>query len=364
MSDATESRDTGPHHRAVTLATSGKRYAVAPGETVLEGARRAGLALPYSCLGGLCGSCKAVVVEGEVAHRQPPLALNAAERAGHQALLCQAVPLTDLVIAAREVPSAADVPRRVLSVRVAEKRIVAPDVIMLNLVPPRGSRFRWLAGQYLEVLHRDARVGEVKRRAFSIANAPEDSGHVELHVRRVPGGGYTEFAFDRLAVGDLMRIEGPLGTFVPREDSERPMLFVAGGTGFAPVKALIEHFFYLGTARAMHLYWGARRSEDLYLPDLPFDWRARHPAFDYTPVLSDQALPGHRTGFVHDTVLEDHGDLSRHDVYMSGPPVMIDAARRRFVQSGLDEARLYYDSFEYAPDVLAAIIAARAGLRG
>jgi CDP-4-dehydro-6-deoxyglucose reductase len=347
----------------VTLHGSGKRFVVAPGETVLDAARRAGLALPYSCLGGLCGSCKATVLAGDCSYpNQPPQALTEAERAQHQVLLCQAVPRSDLVIVAREVPSVADLPRRVLALKLTEKTLLAPDVVRLTLKPPRGERLRWLAGQYLDVLLPGGR-----RRAFSIANAPEDADHVELHIRHVEGGGFTHHVFADLAVGAILRVEGPLGTFVPREDSERAMLLVAGGTGFAPIKALIEHFLHLGTSRPMHFYWGVRAERDLYLPALPAVWAARHPAFYVTTVLSEPAdgeARRHRTGFVHEVVLADFLDLSEFDVYMSGPPPMIEAGRRGFVQAGLPEERLYYDSFEYAPDVLAAILAARAGVRG
>ncbi len=347
----------------VTLHGTTKRFDAGPGETVLDAARRAGLALPYSCLTGTCGSCKATVLEGDVAYpNAPPQALDARERAAHQALLCQAVPQGDLVIVAREVPSAADIPKRVMALRVVEKTLLAPDVAKLVLVPPKRERLRWLAGQYLDVL-----LAGGRRRAFSIANAPEESDHVELHIRHVEGGGFTDYVFGALGVGTVLRVEGPLGTFVPREDSERPMLLVAGGTGFAPIKAIVEHFLHLGSARPMHFYWGARSARDLYLPELPRHWARVHPAFRYTPVLSEPHGAedfAHRTGFVHEAVLADHRDLTPYDVYMSGPPPMIEAGRRGFVQAGLDEMRLYYDSFEYAPDVLAAILAARAGVKG
>jgi CDP-4-dehydro-6-deoxyglucose reductase len=345
----------------VTLHGTHKQFEVERGETVLEAARRAGLALPYSCLGGICGSCKATLLEGECAYpNQPPTALSPAERAGHQVLLCQAVAVTDLVLVAREVPSAADIPRRVLPLKLRALDRLAPDVARLNFVPPRGERLRWLAGQYLDVL-----LPEGKRRAFSIANAPEQAEHIELHIRHIEGGGFTHRVFTELAPGAVLRFEGPLGTFVPREDSERAMVFVAGGTGFAPIKALIEHFLYLGTARPMHLYWGARAERDLYLPDLPAQWAERHPAFYFTSVLSHPA-PGeakrHRLGPVHLAVLEDFPELSEFDLYMSGPPAMIEAARRAFVAARLPEERLFYDSFEYAPDVIAAIAAKRAGI--
>lgn len=344
----------------VRLAPSGREFTVAAGETVLEAARAQGLALPYSCLGGRCGSCKATVIDGEVRHHQPPMALSGEEQAHHQVLLCQAEPLTDLVVAAREVPSVADMPKRQLAMKVVERKLLAPDVMRLMLRPPSGQALRYVAGQYLDVL-----LPGGKRRAFSIANAPEHAERIELHIRRVAGGGFTAHVFDTMREGDVLRVEGPLGTFVPREDSERAMLFVAGGTGIAPIKAIVEHFLYLGSARPIHVYWGVRSEADLYLRDVPAGWTQRHPAFYYTSVLSDPA-PGeaarHRTGFVHEVVTTDFPDLSELDVYMSGPPAMIDAARHAFVHASLDESRLYYDSFDYAPDVLAAIVAARAGL--
>jgi len=345
----------------VTLHGSDKRFPVAPGETVLDAARRAGLALPYSCLGGVCGSCKATVLEGQCHYPlQPPRALSESEQEQHQVLLCQAVPLGDLVIAAREVASVADIPRRVMPLKVLEMDLLAPDVMRLVLKPPSGEKLRWLAGQYLDVL-----LPGGKRRAFSIANAPEDAGHVDLHVRRVEGGDFSRLVFTELKVGAVLRVEGPLGTLVPREDSERAMLLVAGGTGFAPIKALIEHFLHLGSARPMHFYWGARAERDLYLGELPAQWAARHPAFYFTSVLSEPAAgeaQRHRTGFVHDVVVSDFPQLVDFDCYMSGPPPMIEAGRRAFVRAGLAEERLYYDSFEYAPDVLAAILKSRAGL--
>jgi CDP-4-dehydro-6-deoxyglucose reductase len=343
----------------VTLQASGKRFAAGADESVLDAARRAGLALPYSCLAGVCGSCKATLLEGECHYpHNPPNALNAAEVARHQVLLCQAVPRSDLLVAAREVASVADIPRRVLTLKLSEKQLLAPDVMRLILTPPRGAALNRLPGQYLDVL-----LPGGKRRAFSIANAPHTGAQIELHVRLVAGGDFTHRVFNELTAGSTLRVEGPLGTFVPREDSERPILFVAGGTGFAPIKALIEHFLQLGTRRAMTLYWGARAPQDLYLRELPLAWAA-HGALQFISVLSDaESAAGERTGLVHEAVLEDCSDLAAFDVYMSGPPALIDAGRRSFVDAGLLEERLYYDSFDYAPDVLAQVLNARAGIQ-
>jgi CDP-4-dehydro-6-deoxyglucose reductase len=345
----------------VTLQASGKHFDVAADETVLDAARRAGLALPYSCLSGVCGSCKATLLEGDCHYpHNPPSALNAAEVARHQVLLCQAVPRSDLVVAAREVASVADIPRRALALRLIERDLLAPEVMRLTLQPPNGQILRRLPGQYLDVL-----LSAGRRRAFSIANAPHTGTAIELHVRHVAGGDFTHRVFTALAPGAVLRVEGPLGTFVPREDSERPIIFVAGGTGFAPIKALIEHFLHLGARRTMLLYWGARAPQDIYLRDLPQRW-ADAGLLRFITVISDaeKVTGGQRGGLVHEAVLEDHADLSAFDVYMSGPPALIDAGRRSFIQAGLHEDRLYYDSFDYAPDVLAQILNARAGIHG
>jgi len=346
----------------VTLKSSGRRFPVDPGETVLEAAQRAGIALPYSCRAGVCGSCKATLLEGHCSYpRNPPLALSGTPPGQHAVLLCQAVPRDDLVIEAREVTSVEDFARRRLNVVVVEKRPLAPDVIGLRMQPAPGeASLNWLPGQYLDVL-----LDEERRRPFSIASGPQADGTIELHVRHVAGGGFTSWVSDGLKVGDTLRIEGPLGTFVPREDSERPMVFMAGGTGFAPVKAIVEHFIALGTRRPMQVYWGARSAADLYLRPMAEAWERSAHALRFHPVLSDPeqaASSGLRMGLVHEAVLEDQSDLSGHDVYMSGPPAMIDAGRKLFLDAGLPEDRLYYDSFDYAPDVLAQILAGRAGL--
>jgi CDP-4-dehydro-6-deoxyglucose reductase, E3 len=343
----------------VTLQASGKHFEVDDGESVLDAARRAGLALPYSCLSGACGSCKATLISGDCHYpRNPPSGLNAAEVAHHQVLLCQAVPRSDLIIAVREVASVANMPRRVLPLKLAKKTLLAPDVMQLILQPPRGEHLARLAGQYLDVL-----LPGGKRRAFSIANPPHVGPEIELHVRHVTGGDFTHRVFHELQLGNVLRVEGPLGTFVPREDSERPMILVAGGTGFAPIKALIEHFLHLGTRRTMRLYWGARTPKELYLRTLPEHWAATAQTLEFVPVISEvETAAGARKGLVHTAVLEDYADFSNVDIYMSGPPALIDAGRRSFVQSGLPEERLYYDSFDYAPDVLAQILRARAGI--
>lgn len=346
----------------VTLKASGHQFAVAPGETVLEAAQRAGIALDYSCRGGVCGSCKATLLEGACDYpRSPPVALSVAEQVGHSILTCQAVPRGNVVIAAREVASVEDIPRVRIDVRVDGKRELAPDVVGLHLQPLGDVPFRWLAGQYLDIVLEDG-----KRRPFSIACGPRPDGGIELHVRHVAGGGFTSYVQETLKVGDRLSIEGPQGTFVSREDSERPMIFMAGGTGFAPVKAIVEHFLALGTRRELDIYWGVRIPADLYLRELAEGW-ATHPHVRFHPIVSDvaeAAAAGLRAGLVHEAVLADHPDLGNVELYMSGPPPMIAAGREYFKAAGLPEERLYFDSFEYAPDVLEQILRARSGIHG
>ena len=346
----------------ITLQGSGRTFPAAPGETVLEAAQRAGIALPYSCRAGVCGSCKATLLAGRCDYpRNPPVALSGRAGAQHAMLLCQAVPSSDLLIGAREVTSVEDIARRRLIVAVAAKQPLAPDVTGVTLrAAPGQPPLTWLPGQYLDVL-----LEQGKRRPFSIASGPRPDGAIELHVRHVAGGGFTSWVSEGLQVGDRLTIEGPLGTFVPREDSERPMVFMAGGTGFAPVKAIVEHFLALGTRRTIALYWGARNAGDLYLRTLAEGWAREAPNLRFHPVLSDPeqaAATGLRSGLVHEAVLEDWPDLSGHEVYMSGPPAMIDAGRRLFAEAGLPDERLYFDSFDYAPDVLSQILGGRAGI--
>ncbi len=338
-------------HFTVTLAGSEKSFLVAPDETVLNASRRAGLALPYSCLSGRCGSCAARVLNGRWHYATAPTALSAVERLDH-ALLCQALADSDLSLGLKEVAEVAELAIVQTGARLLHKTLLSVDVLALELMPAQPVRY--LAGQYLEFILSDG-----KRRPFSIANAPRTDGVLELHVRKVAGGGFTQTLFEATNVGDEFLIDMPHGTFVPRADSDRPLLFVAGGTGFAPIKALLEHFSTLNPEREAHLYWGARVAADFYLPEHIAAFKAAMPQLRYTPVLSEQASFDTRYGTLHEAVLEDYPNLSDFDVYMSGPPAMISASRGAFLAAGLPEDRLYYDSFDFAPDVLAKLIHAR-----
>ncbi len=334
----------------VTLQPSGHSFDVAEGETVLEAALRHGFILPYGCKNGACASCKGRIVSGEVDYGSyQAKALSDAEKAEGKALFCQAKPLGDLVIEARTVGAAKDIPVKTLPCRVQKMARVADDVIVLELKLPANERLQFLPGQYVEFLLRDG-----SRRSFSMANSPEQDELIQLHVRHVPGGQFTDHVFGKMKERDILRFEGPHGTFFLREDSEKPIVFVASGTGFAPIKAILEHAFRKEIARPMTLYWGGRRPKDLYLNELPQEWAREHANFRYVPVISD-ALPEDgwtgRTGFVHRAVMQDVPDLSGHQVYACGVPIMVDSARRDFIaQCKLPEEEFYADSFTTQAD--------------
>ncbi len=333
----------------VTLKNSGHQFQVAEHEIILDAAlREKGSVLPYGCRNGTCGSCMGTVLSGAVVYPdgRPP-ALSEREEAEGKALLCQARPCSDLVIEAREVKSGQDLPVKILPCRVERRELLAPDVMRLYLKPPSSERLQFLAGQYVDILLADGR-----RRGFSLANAPHADELLELHVRHVPGGFFTDYVFNKMKDKALLRFQGPLGTFFLREESSRPIVLMGGGTGFAPLKGMLEHAFHIGLDRPLHLYWGARAKVDLYLDALPRQWEKERPNFRYTPVLSEPRPEDDwtgRTGWVHEAVVADYPDLSGYEVYMSGPPPMIEAAKPAFAAQGLPEDRLFYDSFDYAP---------------
>ena len=337
----------------VTLQPSGHQFTVEDGEAILTAALRQGFILPYGCKNGACGSCKGRVIAGSVDYgTYQPKALTEAEKAEGKALFCQAKPLSDLELEARTVGSAKDIPIKKLPCRVQSLERLTEDSMRLQLKLPANERLMFLAGQYIEFLLKDG-----SRRSFSMANAPHDAEFVELHVRHVAGGQFTDHVFGKMKERDILRFEGPFGTFFLREDSELPIVFVASGTGFAPIKAILEHAFNKGIARPMTLYWGGRRPKDLYMNALAESWVAAQPNFRYVPVVSE-ALPEDgwtgRTGFVHRAVMEDFPDLSGHQVYACGVPVMVDSAKRDFVaQCGLPEDAFFADSFTTQADLAA-----------
>lgn len=335
-------------HR-VTVQPSGHVFQVPEGETVLAAALNQGFHLPYGCRNGACGSCKGKLLAGQIDQgKYQHSALSDDERAAGYALFCVAKPLTDLVIEVRSIGAVKDIPVKKLPCRVQTLQRVADDVIVAHLKLPANERLQFLAGQYIDILMK----GGV-RRSYSMANPPHDDTHLQLHVRRTPGGAFSRYVFEEMKERAIIRFEGPLGGFYLREDSDKPMILVAGGTGFAPIKAVIEHAFHKGVDRQMVLYWGARSLADLYLPELPVKWQQEHGNFTFIPVLSDP-LPADdwtgRTGLVHQAVLDDFPSLAGYQVYACGAPAMTDIARKTFVEErGLPDDEFYCDAFTSAP---------------
>lgn len=340
----------------VTVQPSGHTFTVEENESILEAGLRQGVALPYGCRGGSCGSCVATVLQGQVHYPFGAAGgLTPHDAANGKAFLCKAAALGDVVLESPQVGAVPDIQVKTLPVRVEKMRKLADDVMELTLKLPASERLRFLAGQYIDILLKDG-----KRRGFSLANAPTDDLFLELHIRHVPGGQFTQHVFTEMQEKALLRIEGPLGNFYLR-DTGRPVVLVGGGTGFAPLKAMLEQQMAQGLRNPIHLYWGARTKSDLYMDSVVKSWVARHSQLTYVPVLSEpkpeDAWQG-RTGLVHEAVAADFPDLAGYDVYLSGPPPMVQAARAAFLAQGLPETQLFFDAFEYSADTLKAMQAA------
>ena len=331
----------------VTIKPSNHGFQMEAEETILEAGLKHGFTLPYSCRDGVCGTCKGKLLQGTVNYgKHQKSTLTEAEKAAGMALFCRAQPLSDLVIECREVNVSKDIPVRTLPCRVHKLEKPAQDVMVLYLKLPANERLQFLAGQYIDILTKDG-----KARSFSLANAPHDDEFLQLHVRNILGGAFTQHIFTQLKERDILRFKGPLGTFFLREDSSKPIVFVASGTGFAPVKSIIEHALHIGLKRPMHFYWGGRKLVDLYMLDKAREWEAH--GIRFTPVLSE-ALPADnwqgRTGFVHQAVLDDYSDLSGYQVYTCGAPVVVEVAHRDFTTlRGLPNDEFFSDAFTFAP---------------
>jgi len=340
----------------ITLMPSGHRFEVADGERILAAGLAAGHFMPYSCKQGACNTCKGHIVEGQVDYGEVhPAYFKEQDRAAGMALLCQARPLTDCTIEVRELEGLAGIKPKIVPCRVTDITPLAHDVMLLRVRLPINENMMFVAGQYVEFMFKDG-----VRRSYSItmAHAVEGVRTLEFHIRHLPGGAFTDRLFaGAVKTGEVMRFEGPLGSFYLR-DSARPAVFVASGTGFGPIKAMLEVAAKRADVRPMTLYWGCRARRDLYMFDLPYGWESVLPNFRYIPVLSDP-LPADqwngRTGFVHQAVMQDFPDLSAHQVYACGAPVMVDSARRDFgAQCGLPEDEFFADSFLTAADTQGA----------
>jgi CDP-4-dehydro-6-deoxyglucose reductase len=334
----------------VRLVKSGQSFDTAPGQVVLDAALDAGLNLPHSCKGGNCGACRARLIEGEVHYPNgSPLGLSESEAAEGLVLLCQIRARTDLALETFESVAPEEIRIKRLPSRIERTVRLSHDVMALYLKLPAAEPFDFLPGQYIDIM-----LSKGRRRSFSIASPPHDSRLLELHVRRAPGGEFTEPLFGGDAHRALLSIEGPLGHFVYQERSAKdapPMLLIGGGTGFAPLKSILRHVLDKGLRREMTLFWGVRSEADLYAHAQLQSMAHGAPGFRYVPVLSEPSAEWTGlTGFVHEAVLRDVEDLGRYEIYASGPPAMVEAIRREFPSRGAQLSRLYFDSFDYAPD--------------
>lgn len=318
-------------------------FSVDEGETLLAAGLRQHLALPFGCQSGGCGSCRVRLTAGEVEYPFAPPALSQGEIDAGYILMCLARAKTDLTLDLHQPPQVEELRPRKLPARVMYKRMLSHDVIQLMLKLPKGNDLRYLPGQYLDILLEDGR-----RRSFSIANAPNGET-LELHLRITPGGRFAKWVLEEMPEKAILRLEAPLGAFYIREDSERPIVLMAGGTGFSPAKAMLEELLPKQSARKVHLFWGARAQEDLYMDAEVRAWAEQYPHFSYTPVLTEPDADWNgETGFVHEAVLRAYPALSCQEMYLCGPPVMVQAGKRAFLAAGLDADHLFYDSFDYA----------------
>lgn len=340
-----------PKTYTITLQPSEKTFVANANESILNAGIRNGLNLPHSCRGGSCQSCKSKITLGEVTYPNGrPWSLSDEDIEAKECLICLAHATSDCHIFSKPIETPKDIQVKRLPCRIEKKELLCHDVMALYLRLPKVETFMFLAGQYIDILLPDGR-----RRSFSIANPPHDSELIEIHVRKVPDGDFTNQVFNALPERSLMRIEGPIGGFFIRKEQRRPIIMLGGGTGIAPLKGMLRDLLETDDDHGIHLFWGVRAVEDLYEHDWLLDMASEHSRFMYTPVLSEVATQDNwkgRTGWVHEALLEDYKELHPFDLYMAGPPPMIESAKIAFAKADLPDEQLYYDSFEFGSDVL------------
>ncbi|MCK5359900.1 MAG: CDP-6-deoxy-delta-3,4-glucoseen reductase [Gammaproteobacteria bacterium] len=334
----------------VNLVNDSRTFNTEAGENILSAGLRQGIVIPHNCRNGFCGSCMGLLHSGTVEYEgdEKPRALTAEKEGEGYVLCCQAHTKGDIELEVDTIDAVADIEIKTLPCKVKGLQKMADDVMLLEIKLPPHEKFEFISGQYLDILLRDGR-----RRSFSMANQAAADGVIELHIREVPGGYFTGQVFNEMKEKDMLRIQGPFGTFILRDDSTNPIIMIAGGTGFAPLKSMLEDVRVNGCDRAIHLYWGARAVSDLYFDEQLQQWLQELDCLSYTPVLSEPVKGDNwagATGWVHEKVMQDYPDLAGMDVYASGPPPMINAIQESFPKNGLQAGHLYFDSFEYAND--------------
>jgi len=327
----------------IKIQSSGLEFHVKPSQTILEGAIASGITLPYGCQDGACGSCKGKVISGKYfLNEYQSSALTDSDIKAGNTLYCKSMAQEDLVIEPN-IPEVYDqYSPKVLPVKVESLTRLNHDVMQMFLKLPAKETFRFKAGQYIEFI-----MGDGSRRAFSMANAPLDS-MIELHLRLVEGGKFTSFVFNEMKEKSIHRIEGPIGQFYLR-DSEKPIIFIAGGTGFAPIKSIIEDMIANKNKRKIYLYRGVRSEKDFYMNELVNDWIKKLEGLTYIPVVEDGLSEDARSGYVHHAVLEDFKNLNDIQVYCCGAPGLVENAFKDLTKSGLPDDQFFADAFTFAP---------------
>ena len=339
----------------VTIQPSGHQFDVQDGESILDAAMRQSIDLPYGCRGGACGSCVGYILNGTIYYDDEPIALDDEMQTNNQALFCIAKTSQDLEISIEELDSSSQIKVKQFGCHVSSKNKLCHDVIALNITLDNDERLQYHAGQYLEFILDDG-----KRRAFSIANSPHNDDLLELHIRHVDGGIFTDFLFQNMPENSSLQLQGPLGSFYLREDRNRPIIMVGGGTGFGPLKAMIEHIEFTKFNQPIHLFMGVRALRDLYMDDMVKQWLKNNKNLSFTPVLSEPMDTDNwtgETGFVHEAVARKFSDMSAFDIYMSGPPPMVNAAADLFTKQNASRENMFSDAFEYSADATQAMAA-------
>ena len=334
----------------IKLLPSGHAFQAKPSQTIVEAAIDAGIHLPYGCRNGVCGACKGKVVEGKV-HLEDyqSSVISEEEIKNGMTLFCRAIATENLIIEIKELAITNNIRPKIFPVRVEALEQLTHDVMLMKLKLPSTDQLQFVAGQYLEFLLKDG-----KRRAFSIASPSHESSLLEIHLRLIPGGEFTEYVFKEMKEKSILRVEGPFGNFFLREDSKKPIIFVAGGTGFAPIKGMIEESIQKGMKRPIKLYRGARALEDLYMDALCKRWAHEFSHIEYIPVLSESLSEDKwqgREGLVHEAVLKDFISLNDYQLYCCGAPQMVEVAHKAFTAQGLPEDEFYSDAFTFAAPV-------------
>ncbi|CAM8639419.1 UbiB 2-polyprenylphenol hydroxylase and related flavodoxin oxidoreductases [Comamonadaceae bacterium] len=334
---------------SITVQPSGRQFSAQSDETLLAAGIRQGVGLPYGCKDGACGSCKCKMLSGSVVHgAHQTKALSPEEESQGLVLTCCATATSDVVLESRQVSAEGALPIKKMPTRVTSLQKVSADVMLIQLQLPANDSFQYKAGQYIEFLLRDG-----ARRSYSMANAPQGNS-VELHIRHMPGGKFTDHVFGSMKEKEILRVEGPHGSFYLREESDKAIVMVASGTGFAPIKALLEQMESAGSTRPVALYWGGRRPADLYMDGWVKELQNRMPSLRYVPVVSDALDEDQwtgRVGFVHQAALEDFQDMREYQVYACGAPIVVESARRDFVaHAGLPPEEFYADAFTSEAD--------------